>query len=114
MKERLYYVYILASRSRNFYTGITNHLVRRVQEHREGIVGSFAGRYRIHRVVHFEMFHDVRAAIAREKEIKGWRRAKKMFLIETRNPTWEDLADCFFARFSRKADPSPAKSAGSG
>jgi putative endonuclease len=79
MKERLYYVYILASRSRNLYTGITNHLVRRVQEHREGIVGSFAGRYRIHRVVHFEMFHDVRAAIAREKEIKGWRARKRCF-----------------------------------
>jgi putative endonuclease len=78
------------------YTGVTNHLVRRIQEHRDGLVPGFASPYRIHRLVYFEMFRDVRGAIAREKEIKAWRREKKVALIEERNPTWEDLA----ARFS--------------
>ncbi len=106
MEERLYYVYILASRSRILYTGITNHLVRRIQEHRDGLGPGFTSRYRIHRLVYFEMFHDVRAAIAREKQIKGWGRPKKVVLIEQRNPTWEDLADRFFTSFPREADPS--------
>ncbi len=104
--EKLYYVYILASRSRTLYTGVTNNLVRRTFQHRQAFAKSFANRYRIHRLVHFEMFHDVRAAIAREKEIKGWGRAKKLALIGLRNPTWEDLAGEIFPRFPRKAGPS--------
>lgn len=87
-----YYVYILASRSRNLYTGVTNDIARRLIEHREGIVPGFSSRYRISRLVHFEIFRDIRAAIAREKEIKGWRREKKVWLIERGNPTWQDLA----------------------
>jgi putative endonuclease len=106
MYERLYYLYILASRSRSLYTGMTNKLLRRIQGHREGKVPGFASRYRIHRLVHFEMFHDVRAEIGREKEIKNWRREKKLALIEGTNPTWEDLADDLFVRFPRKTDPS--------
>jgi putative endonuclease len=106
MDERLYYVYILASRSRTLYTGITNHLLRRIQEHRDGAVPGFTSKYRIHRLVHFEMFHDVRAAIAREKEIKGWTRAKKVALIEAKNPTWEDLAGELFPKFPRKPNAS--------
>ena len=106
MGERLYYVYILASRSRALYTGVTNHLVRRVQEHREGAVPAFTHEYRIHRLVYFEIFRDVRLAIAREKEIKGWSRWKKVKLIEVRNPTWEDLAERYFAKFPRKAGSS--------
>jgi putative endonuclease len=106
MEDRLYYVYILASRSRVIYIGVSNHLVRRIQEHRDGLVPGFTSKYRIHRLVHFEMFHDVRAAIAREKQLKGWSRAKKVKLIEERNPTWDDLADRFFAPFPREADPS--------
>ena len=106
MDERLYYVYILASRSRTLYTGVTNHLVRRIQEHRDGLVPGFTSRYRIHRLVYFEMFRDIRGAIAREKQIKGWSRAKKVALIEEQNPTWEDLAARFFGPYPRKADPS--------
>ncbi len=68
---RRYYVYILASRSRNLYTGVTNHLMRRVYEHKHGLLRGFTRRYRIHRLVHFEVFPYVRNAIAREKEIKA-------------------------------------------
>jgi len=90
--NRTYFVYILASRSRNLYTGVTNNLQRRIVEHREGVVPGFTARYRILRLVHFELFADIRYAIAREKEIKAWRREKKIWLIERHNPTWEDLA----------------------
>jgi putative endonuclease len=104
--ERLYHVYILASRSRVLYMGVTGDLLGRVKQHREGSVPGFASRYRIHRLVHFEPYQDVRAAIAREKEIKGWNRAKKVALIEKSNPAWEDLAGDLFAAYPRKADPS--------
>ncbi len=85
-------MYMLASRSRNLYVGVTNDLGRRMNEHRLGVVPGFTTRYRIFRLVHFELFGDIRAAIAREKEIKGWRREKKVWLIKRGNPTWEDLA----------------------
>ena len=87
-----YYVYILSSRSRTLYTGVTNNLARRISEHREGLIPGFTSRYRIHRLVYFERYKNVRRAIAREKQIKGWLRAKKVALVEERNPTWDDLA----------------------
>jgi putative endonuclease len=93
MGGKTYYVYILASRSRNLYIGVTNDLGRRMSEHRRGVVPGFTARYRIFRLVHFESFGDIRMAIAREKEMKGWRREKKVWLIEWKNPTWEDLAE---------------------
>ena len=89
---RSYYVYILASRSRTLYTGVTNNLARRIQEHRAGRVAGFTKRYRIFRLVHFEAFGEIQLAIRREKEIKGWRREKKVRLIERDNPLWDDLA----------------------
>ena len=85
-------VYILASRSRQLYTGVTGNLERRILEHRNGLVPGFTARYKIFRLVHFETCSDIRGAIAREKEIKGWRREKKIKLIERNNPAWEDLA----------------------
>jgi putative endonuclease len=91
--NRTYRVYILASRSRNLYIGVTGNLQRRMTEHRREFVPGFTARYRIFRLVHFEEFRDVRCAIAREKEIKAWRREKKVWLIERHNPTWEDLAE---------------------
>ena len=91
--NRTYFVYILASLSRTLYTGVTINLQRRIVEHRDGLVPGFTARYRIFRLVHFEMFGDIRSAIAREKEIKAWRREKKVWLIERRNPTWEDIAE---------------------
>ena len=87
-----YFVYILASRSRTLYIGVTNDLERRLAEHRGGLVPGFTSRYRVFRLVHFEAFADVRWAVAREKEIKGWRREKKIWLIERHNRTWEELA----------------------
>src|SRR6266480_655613 len=93
---RTYCVYILASRSRVLYTGVTNDLARRVKEHREGLIPGFAQQYRVTRLVYFEQFGDIRAAIAREKQIKGWVRARKIELIEARNPTWADLAEHWF------------------
>jgi putative endonuclease len=85
--EKTYCVYILASRSRHLYTGVTNNLQRRLLEHRQGLVPGFTSRYRIFRLVHYEVFTDIRYAIAREKEIKAWRREKKIRLIQYDNPT---------------------------
>jgi len=66
----------------------------------------FTSRHRIHRLVYFESYRDIRAAIANEKQIKSWGRAKRIALIESRNPTWEDMAADWFPLFPRKADPS--------
>ena len=93
---RTYYVYIMASRSRVLYTGVTNDLTRRVNEHKRGLTDGFTTKYRITRLVYFEEFADVRDAIAREKEVKGWKGSRKITLVEGRNPTWEDLARDWF------------------
>ncbi len=93
---RTYCVYILASRSRVLYTGVTNDLARRVKEHKQGLIPGFAQKYRVMRLVYFEQFGDIRDAITREKQIKGWVRARKIELIEARNPTWADLAENWF------------------
>ncbi len=103
--SRTFYVYTLASRSRTLYTGVTNDLERRVIEHRQGLISGFTAQYKTFRLVHFEMFVDIAAAIAREKEIKGWRRQKKIRLIESKNPTWVDLAA--HLPENAKAGPSP-------
>jgi putative endonuclease len=92
LRDRQFYVYLLASRSRVLYIGMTNDLERRVCEHKLGEVEGFTKQYRVHRLVFFENFHDARMAIAREKQLKGWRREKKVALIEAENPTWDDLA----------------------
>jgi len=89
--NRTSYTYIMASRSRVLYTGVTNDLDRRVTEHKQGVTG-FTSKYRVTRLVYYETFGDIRHAIAREKEIKGWNRLRKVRLIESRNPTWRDLA----------------------
>ena len=89
---RQYYVYILSSRSRTLYVGVTGDLARRLHQHRTG-ESAFSSRYRISRLVYYDVTTDVRSAIAREKEIKAWRRAKKVALIASANPAWNDLAD---------------------
>lgn len=86
-----YYVYILCSTNGVLYVGMTNDLVRRVAQHRNGEIAGFTKRYNVHRLVYFEHTHLVDAAIAREKQIKGWVREKKAALIESRNPQWVDL-----------------------
>jgi len=93
---RAYWVYILASRSRVLYTGVTNDLGRRVKEHKQHLIPGFTQKYRVTRLVYFEQFGDIRDAIAREKQIKGWVRARKLELIEARNAAWADLAQNWF------------------
>ena len=91
-REYNFYVYILSSKSRTLYIGITNNLRARIKEHREKVPGSFTTRYNIHRLVYFKRFQYVDNAIAREKELKDWNPARKIVLIESMNPAWEDLA----------------------
>src|SRR5438045_1614004 len=89
---RQYYVYVMASISRVLYVGVTNDLRRRVGEHKAAEVEGFTKRYNVNRLVHLEATGDVRAAIAREKVIKGWARSKKIVLIERENPGWRNLS----------------------
>ena len=91
MPQRIYFVYIVASDSRTLYTGMTNNLVRRVQEHRTHAAPGFTDDYNTTRLVYHERFSTARAAIIREKEIKGWLRSKKLALIAKDNPRWCDL-----------------------
>ena len=91
-REYQFWVYVLGSRSRNLYVGLTNNLRRRVMEHREHVPRSHTAKYNIERLLYFERFQYVRSAIAREKELKDWNRGLKVELIEKVNPTWEDLA----------------------
>ncbi|HTS06696.1 MAG TPA: GIY-YIG nuclease family protein [Candidatus Eisenbacteria bacterium] len=112
-KQRTYYVYIMASKSRVLYVGVTGFLMSRVLRHRAGEGGEFTRRYRVHRLVYYQTFHNVGDAIARETELKKWRREKKIILIEERNPTWEDLAEGWGQpapmRVVRTADSSPLR-----
>jgi putative endonuclease len=87
-----YYVYIMTNDSRTLYTGVTNNLERRVFEHKNHLVEGFTTKYKITKLVYFEETGDVTAAIAREKQIKGWVRRKKVALIESVNPEWQDLS----------------------
>ena len=88
-----YYVYILTNKTgTTMYVGVTKDLVRRMYEHKRKLdPHSFTAKYDIHKLVYYEYTVDVRAAIEREKQIKGWNRARKNKLVETRNPCWEDL-----------------------
>jgi putative endonuclease len=90
--ERRYFVYIVTNPSRTLYTGITNSLRRRVREHKERRADGFTAKYNIGRLVYFESFGDVRNAIEREKQMKAWTRAKRVALIESLNPKWDDLS----------------------
>ena len=89
---RTFYAYVLASHNRVLYVGMTNDLRRRLAEHRSGGVPGFTSRYRVHRLVYFETFTNARDAIQREKQIKRWRREKKVALIEAHNSDWADLS----------------------
>jgi putative endonuclease len=90
--EKCYWVYILASRiGGTLYIGVTNNLVRRIYEHREGLLEGFTKQYGVHRLVYFEQFDSIEEAILREKRLKKWNRAWKVQLIEEDNPNWDDL-----------------------
>lgn len=87
-----YYVYIMTNKSKTLYTGVTNNLERRVYEHKKKLVPGFTSKYNITKLVYYEEGNDVNVALAREKQIKGWLRAKKIALIESVNPEWKDLS----------------------
>jgi putative endonuclease len=93
---RSYYVYILANPTRTLYVGVTNNLEARLHQHRRGTMSGFTSRYGIYRLVYCEEYSYINNAIAREKEIKGWLRVKKIALIEAQNPTWRDLSVDWF------------------
>jgi len=88
-----FYVYIMANKSRTLYTGVTNDLERRVFEHKNKLVSGFTEKYNVNRLVFYEETSDINAAITREKQIKGWLRARKIELIESVNPEWRDLSE---------------------
>jgi putative endonuclease len=93
MEEKMYYTYIVASRSRNLYVGMTSEIEVRVLQHRNGSFEGHSEKYNCHRLVWFERHPFVADAITREKQLKGWSRAKKIWLIERENPTWVDLSE---------------------
>lgn len=96
-----YYVYLMTNRSRTLYVGVTNDLQRRVYQHQQKLMEGFAKRYNINLLVYYEVHEDVLTAIAREKQIKGWSRAKKIALIESGNPSWRDLSSEWFGSHPR-------------
>jgi len=96
MREGSYFTYIVASRSHTLYVGMTGNLQKRVFEHKNGTYEGFSSRYNCNRLVWFEIFEDPSNAIGREKQLKGWRREKKIALIEKTNPTWQDLSQGWY------------------
>lgn len=95
---KTYFVYILSNRSKTLYIGVTNNLWRRVFDYKTGVGSGFATKYKLDRLVYFERFEDVHRAIGREKQLKGWRRLKKIALIVSMNPAWRDLSEEWYER----------------
>ena len=87
-----FWVYLLASRTATLYVGIANDRERRLREHREGAVPGFTNEYGVNQLAYWECFADPRDAIAREKQIRGWRRSRKVALVESVNPAWRDMS----------------------
>jgi putative endonuclease len=105
-----YYVYVMANYAHTLYTGITNDLERRVYEHKYKIVEGFTKRYDLNVLVYYEATEDVQAAIEREKQIKGWRRDKKLAMIEAVNPDWDDLSESWYDSSRHKFADSSLRS----
>lgn len=114
MGGKIYHVYILTNAAKMLYTGVTGNLVRRIGQHKKITVPGFTERFNLTRLVYFEAFGDIRAAIIREKQIKGWLRSKKIALIEASNPDYCDLSLPWFPPRDRsrtrstKSHPNPA------
>ncbi|MHB8381282.1 MAG: GIY-YIG nuclease family protein [Candidatus Binataceae bacterium] len=89
---RDFHVYVMSNRTRVLYIGVTNNLERRVLQHQSRATPGFSSRYHLNRLVYFEHYDDATTAIAREKQLKGWRRDRKVALIESFNPKWSDLS----------------------
>ena len=101
-----YYVYIMTSRNRTLYTGVTSDLLSRVYAHKQKLADGFTKKYNVSSLVFYETTNGVESAIAREKQIKNWRRSKKIALIESVNPDWKDLSLEWYGSNSQKRDPS--------
>ena len=104
-----YYVYILASHRGTLYTGVTNDLERRIYEHRHRLGSQFTRKYNVSKLVYYESTEDVLSAITRERQIKAWRRSKRVVLIESLNPYWKDLAEEWY---DPTASPDPSLRSG--
>jgi putative endonuclease len=102
-QPKSYFVYIMTNRSKTLYTGVTNSLVRRVWEHKSGTGSEFCAHYKLNRLVYHERFQDVRNAIDREKQIKGWLRIRKIALIVAMNPAWRDLSEDWYGPRQKSA-----------
>lgn len=98
---KTYYVYILASKSGTLYMGITSNLFRRVSEHKDKIIPGFSSKYNVTRLLYYAKYGTPDQAIKREKQIKGWRREKKITLIDLTNPEWNDLAENWYDSYIR-------------
>jgi putative endonuclease len=96
MQNRTYFTYMVASRSRTLYIGVTSNLSARVLQHKQKMFKGFTAQYNCDRLIWFESFSEIEHAIAREKQLKGWSRAKKIALIVTANPTWEDMSEQWY------------------
>ena len=111
MLDQYSWIYMMCSSSRRaLYTGVTGDLNQRVFQHKNGLVEGFTKKYKCHRLVYYESFSYIGEAIAREKEIKGWRREKKNALVEAMNPQWRDLSAGWYK--GRKIPPQPPPGAG--
>lgn len=108
-REYRFYPYILGSISGTLYIGMTNNLERRVWQHKQHEISGFTAQYGVDRLLYFESFDDVRNAIDREKQLKGWTRQKKVALIEAQNPSWIDLSQEWYA--SDRGPSTPLRSA---
>ncbi len=97
MESRDYYVYLLTNRPGTLYTGVTNDIQRRMYEHKNKLVEGFTKRYNIDMLVHYEVTSDIGEARTREKQIKAWRRSKRIGLIESANPQWRDLSEGWYS-----------------
>jgi len=116
MKDHEYFAYIVCSRSGTLYigrstSGMTNSIYRRPLEHKRGEIEGFASKHQCDRLVYYESFEDVHKAIGREKQLKGWSRAKKIALIESKNPRWEDFAERWGAPMLFTGQPMKGRTA---
>jgi putative endonuclease len=98
MMSKEFFVYIMTNKSRTLYTGVTGDLMRRVYEHKRKLIQGFTSKYNIQYLAYYESTPSVHAALAREKQIKGWLRSKKIALIESVNPEWKDLSEEWFGK----------------
>jgi putative endonuclease len=102
--DKRYYVYVMGSLSGTLYIGVTNSIQRRCRDHRFGDGSEFTSKYKVDRLLYYEVFRYVNNAITREKQLKGWRRSRKIALIESQNPSWRDLSKDFERLY--RPDPS--------